>query len=383
MQTPGSMCQNVLNDETRSIIPIVQVFDSMPFMFFRNAGKACPHYVYPSLLQSAKNNPCVIFVGNEACRSTVESISNDRELLKEGHEVVFQSIRNVLYANAIDELYRKFPHHWFPYFKRYYEFLCFVRFYVLRAMMNKFQLKHVFYQDSDTLLFANVTRMVQLIEQQPHSTIAPVAAPIAATGDQKEGEQPAKRTFVSPLDVGLTTDQSAFTSGHFSLFSQAGITDAINFLEEFFSKHSITTMQHFSDMTALNLFIFSSIPKESRWCKHYMEYEYRCGEHERLVQPPLTYQRTTKVLSLSHPPIVLSEQESGFFDLNYVAGDVHWNNGVPYKKGTKLQYFAIHFQGNKKWYIKRYTDLPACSKGKQCTCEGVKCSHCQSCSNWN
>ena len=442
-----TMCSNVvlLQSSTSSssspsyIVPVVQVFDSMPFMFFRNAGRACPHYVYPSLLQSLRTNPCVIVVGNEACRSAVQQIATEMEIQHEkkrkqpqkmsttaansddhganvssggrddiplGHEIHFHSIRNVLYVNAIDRLYNKFPHHWFAYYKRYYEFLCFVRFYVLDAMMDKFALRHVFYQDSDSLLFVNVGEMVQTIEQNRAMTTTTSSSTVANTlpneytaeymlqrqkqyssvelSSYEHSSIPTpERTAMNPLDVGLTTDRSAFTSGHFSLFSRHGLQDSISFLEEFFTGHSLTNMDNFSDMTAFNLFIFSSIPRSLRWCQYYLQFQFRCGEHERWVQPPLTYRRKSQVMSLTYPPIVLSDDMSGFFDMNYVSGDVHWKDGVPYKNGTSLRYFAIHFQGDKKWYIDRYVHLPACSRGRQCVCDGVSCERCRSCQSWH
>lgn len=335
-------------------VPVVQVFNNIPWLLIENKGRACPSYLYPSLLIAAKKNKCVILIGEWWCESMVNEV---RKQLKPGHEIHFHDIKTSMYMKTIENLKAIFPHHWFSIKMRYYEFLCFARFYILQSFMNKFDIKHAMYQDSDTLLLVNATDIVNKITHKSEIV---------------------NTTYMKPLDVALVIDRSGFSSAHFSIFSREGLADALNFFNHFFMNHNMTNVKGFSDMTAFNLYVFSSIPKEERWCKEFLGYEFRCGEHERFVIPPLTYKRSREVLSLNAPALRISSDVEGIFDLN-LAGDVHWHNSVPYVKDSKTQYFGLHFQGNKKSYMHDYLLPYLCSTEPHCACEGLSCYNCLKC----
>eukprot|EP00276_Gloeochaete_wittrockiana_P011514 CAMPEP_0184372428 /NCGR_PEP_ID=MMETSP1089-20130417/163937_1 /TAXON_ID=38269 ORGANISM="Gloeochaete wittrockiana, Strain SAG46.84" /NCGR_SAMPLE_ID=MMETSP1089 /ASSEMBLY_ACC=CAM_ASM_000445 /LENGTH=646 /DNA_ID=CAMNT_0026715273 /DNA_START=85 /DNA_END=2025 /DNA_ORIENTATION=+ len=311
-------------------IPVVQIY----------SGK-CQQYVRASLAQSLRYNDHVILIASSECEWLRRALP----------ELEFHPLDEFQYL--IDQLSKIFPQ---DHERRDYQIDCFARWFILRDFMAKHDIREVFYQDSDTLIYANVTSLRVAY-----------------------GSEPLILAALPP-----------YVSGHFSYVSHIGLDDFTNFVLHLFKDEVFKGEKKsvdFSDMAAFVLYGFAHRTDEDQECWGVDMPRGQCWDHPNL-------KLKSRVKTFARYPIgYLAVPACGYVFDNKIDNDeeqvydrddqyfkvVTFIHGVPYFNRRDYHGYVraagIHFQGGWKLLMKYWDHDPWFTRGA-CVCVSKRCCTC-------
>lgn len=325
-------------------IPVVQFYQ-------RPGSLPCQrkHYIYRNLKQARKLNDVVYFIGPEECREMAKELDIYLEPYPEYQDVIDW------FTNTIGKPIG-------------YQ----VRWFVLRAFMERHAFPRVFYTDSDVMLFANITELVKMLYPKTYLALAV--------------RWPSLKPPLSPSQYVSTA-----VSGHVSLWTHDAIADFSNFFIEFFANavlfgkpgdKSLVGEKAYNDMVPLGWYTFRSC-----WNRPPAELHPQCASDKQSGVTPERSERIRgkfnpkyAVESLCQPRVcnATSWVKDGWcvFDNNFsvqtpkqyfryrpdlgmlVPTSLHYTHFEDWgdRQTEPVQFLGVHFQAHKKGYLSRGDD---------------------------
>mmetsp|Transcript_36807 Transcript_36807/g.59517 ORF Transcript_36807/g.59517 Transcript_36807/m.59517 type:complete len:449 (+) Transcript_36807:134-1480(+) len=322
-------------ESSTPVIPVYQIFYG-----------ELPYFAKFSIAASVRTNRRVIVIG----------ASSDGEYIKKAFPTLeFYHIED--YQPVFDAWNRTiFPK---EHERRNYQIQCFTRWFILRDHMQAHGIQEAFYQDSDTMLFVDVTK----------------ARPAFGNHELIMSQQP------------------PYVAGHFAYVTLKGIIDLCDFTMNLFADNVFAgerKSEYFSDMTALVLYAFANTTGAAQPCWGVFTSPGTCNDHKQLMFRPRIKTAvphfTMGALSVPSCGLVYDHKFDGHPGEKKVwkfdkFKKVTWINHHPHFEHRELGYVqvaGIHFQGGRKHIIVHWNHLP--NHSDACMCYGKPkgaCRHCK------